>query len=72
MAIKIGIYNHLLGENIIRDATDEEIATIEAQNAETKTIKVDESAKVEADAIAKQALLDRLGITADEAALLLA
>ena len=34
-------------------------------------IKVEESLKIESDLAAKEALLDRLGITADEAKLLL-
>jgi hypothetical protein len=51
----------------IRDATPEEIATIEIHQAEA-------DAKAEADAAraeAKAALLERLGITSDEAKLLL-
>ena len=51
----------------VRDATAAEIAEIEAREAQA-VAKV----KAEADkAKAKAALLDRLGITADEAALLL-
>lgn len=69
--LQIGIYNHITGENIVRDATDEEIAAIEAERAEIDAIKAEAVAKAEADAAAKQALLDRLGITAEEAALLL-
>jgi hypothetical protein len=48
----------------IRDATAEETAAIDAE------IKANEKAKSD-KAKAKQAVLDRLGITADEAALLL-
>lgn len=54
-------------DDLIRDATDEEIAAIEARQAEIVAKSVEETAKAEA----KAALLDRLGITADEAALLL-
>ena len=51
----------------VRDATAQEIAEIEAQRAEGVAIK-----QAEADKVAtKAALLERLGITADEAALLL-
>jgi hypothetical protein len=51
----------------VRNATAEEIANIEAITAEMATKK----AEIEAKAQEKAALLERLGITADEAALLL-
>jgi hypothetical protein len=54
-------------DDLVRDATPEEIAAIEAKQAEAVV-------RAEADAekaAAKAALLDRLGITADEANLLL-
>ena len=60
-------YNCETGEEIIRDATAEEIAQIELDAANAAATK----AEAEAKAIAKVALLDRLGITADEAKLLL-
>ena len=54
-------------DDLVRDATDEETAAIDAAHAETKA-----QAKAEADkAKAKAALLVKLGITADEAALLI-
>ena len=61
------IVNCETGEEIIRDATAAEIAQMEidANNAATK------KAEAEAKAQAKAALLTRLGITADEAQLLL-
>jgi hypothetical protein len=54
-------------DDLVRDATDEEAAALDAQKAE---------AKAEADALAeraaaRQAVLDKLGLTADEAAALL-
>ena len=52
-------------ESII-ELTDAEVAELAAQAA------IAEERQAEADATAKAALLDRLGITADEAALLLA
>jgi hypothetical protein len=60
-------YNCATGEEIIRDATDAEIKQFakDAVNAETR------KAKAEAKAIAKAALLSKLGITAEEAVLLL-
>jgi len=54
-------------DEILRDATAEETAAINAVKAQDKA-----EAKAAADkASARQAVLDRLGITADEAALLL-
>ena len=55
-------------DDVVRDATPEEVANLEALNEESEQRKAD----LEANAIAKAALLDRLGITADEAKLLLA
>jgi hypothetical protein len=51
----------------VRDATPEEVARIEAAQAESIAQAEAEEAKAEA----KAALLERLGMTADEAALLL-
>jgi hypothetical protein len=55
------------GEEIVRDATAEEIAQIklDADNAAAK------KAEAEAKEVARQAILDRLGLTADEAKLIL-
>ena len=52
----------------VRDATAEEVKTIEASYAEVLAKKQAEADKAEA----KAALLERLGITPEEAALLLA
>lgn len=60
-------YNCETGQEIIRDATDAEIAQIAVDKANAAAKK----AEAEAKAAEKQALLDRLGITADEAKLLL-
>lgn len=54
-------------DNVVRDATAEEAAVIDAQRAEA-------AAQVEAQAardIARQAVLDRLGLSAAEVQLLL-
>ena len=54
-------------DDLVRDATPEEVAVIEARESEAV-------AKAEAEAekaAARQAVLDRLGITEEEAALLL-
>jgi hypothetical protein len=55
------------GEEIVRDATAEEIAQMELDAADAIARK----AEAEAKATAKAALLTRLGITAEEAQLLL-
>jgi hypothetical protein len=64
---QIKIYNCETGEEIVRDATAAEIAQMEidAANAEAKKIEA------ETKATAKVALLTKLGITAEEAKLLL-
>jgi hypothetical protein len=54
-----------------REATAEEIAYIEEAQVEAQVSKKAELAELAAKAKAKAEVLDRLGITADEAALLL-
>ena len=58
-------------ESII-ELTDAEVAEMAAQAAIAEERKAEAEAKAEADATAKAALLEKLGITADEAKLLLA
>jgi hypothetical protein len=54
-------------DNVVRDATTNETAAFDAIKAEAEA-----ETKAKADkAIARQAVLERLGITTDEAALLL-
>ena len=65
--IKITEHNVETGEITERDATAEELAQYELDAQEL----ADRLAQIEANAIAKAALLDRLGITEDEAKLLL-
>jgi hypothetical protein len=64
---QVKIVNVETGEEIVRDATAAEIAQIklDAENA------VNLQEEVKAKAAAREALLNRLGITADEAAILL-
>jgi hypothetical protein len=64
---QIKIVNAETGEEIIRDATDAEIAQMELDAAEAAAKK----AEAEAKESARQALLDKLGITQEEAQLLL-
>jgi hypothetical protein len=67
----IGIYNHTTGEEIVREMTDEEQAQ---RDVEVAAWLSQQEAEEEAQAQAKvkrQDLLDKLGITEDEAKLLL-
>jgi hypothetical protein len=65
---QVKIVNTQTGEEIIRDATAEEIAQMAKDAQETS----EREAEAEAKAAQKAALLDRLGITEEEAKLLLA
>jgi hypothetical protein len=64
---QVKIVNCETGEEIIRDANADEIAQmqIDANNAAA------EKAQADAKEASKQAILDRIGLTADEAKLLL-
>jgi hypothetical protein len=64
---QVKIVNCETGEEIVRDATADELAQMEIDRADYQARKT----QAEAKAAEKQALLDRLGITADEAKLLL-
>ena len=64
---QVKIVNCETGEEIVRDATGEEIAQMEIDAANAATERAEAQAKVGA----RQAILDRLGLTADEAKLLL-
>ena len=66
------IVNCETGEVTERPLTAEEITQREADAAAFAAKKAEEDAKAAADAVAKDALLTKLGITADEAKLLLA
>jgi len=63
--------NCATGEVTERPLTAEEITQREADAAAAATAKAEEDAKAAQDAVAKDALLTKLGITADEAKLLL-
>jgi len=54
-------------DDLVRDATDEEAAAINAQQAEAKALEKAEAAKV----AARKAVLDKLGLTQNEAQALL-
>jgi hypothetical protein len=65
--MKIHEHNATTGEVIERDATAEELANAEAAEAASAARQLEETTK----AANKAALLEKLGITADEAKLLL-
>jgi len=54
-------------DDLVRDATADEAAAIDAQRAEAEAQADAQAAKL----AARQAVLDKLGLTADEAAALL-
>jgi hypothetical protein len=64
---QIAIYDVLTGETITRDYNAAELAQAKIDKLATAQAVADETAR----ATARQALLDKLGITADEAKLLL-
>ncbi len=59
-------------DDLVRDATANEIAQLKADQAKYEAEKATEQAEAEARATQKAALLERLGISEDEAKLLLA
>ena len=63
----IRIHDLTTNEIIDREMNDDEFAQYEADKAE----QLAKQAEIEAKAAEKQAILDRLGLTADEAKLLL-
>jgi hypothetical protein len=67
MTYKVATYDALTGEYVEREMNSQELLEYETRVAEGIAKEVAESEK----AAAKAALLERLGITAEEAALLL-
>jgi len=65
------IINVVTGEETYRDYTLEEVANVEGAIAESQAAYESRQAEIKAKAAARQAILDRLGLTAEEAALLL-
>ena len=62
MTIQIKEVNCTSGEEIVRDATAAEIAEIETRQAEVTA----KEAEAEAKEVTRQAILNRLGISAEE------
>jgi hypothetical protein len=67
MKLEIGIYNHATGENLVREMNADELVDYQAGLEATAEAEAAQ-AKAEAD---KTALLEKLGITSDEAKLLI-
>ena len=68
---QITIHDCITGETITRDMTADELAQLKANDAQGVKNEADK-AKADADkAAARQAVLDKLGLTADEVAALL-
>ncbi len=65
--LQIKIVNCETGEEIIQDADENFLAQLQIDNIEISERK----AAIEARKVQRQAILDRLGLTADEAKLLL-
>jgi len=64
---QIKIVDVTSGEEIVRDATSEEVAQMATDKARAEERQIE----IQAKATAKAALLSKLGITAEEARLLL-
>lgn len=65
--MKIVEINCETGEEIVRDMTSEELADVNERKAKIEAEQTEVAAKV----AARQAILDRLGLTEEEAKLLL-
>jgi hypothetical protein len=65
--LQVKIVNVETGEEIIRDANTEEISQIQIDSEMASATR----AEIQAKAELRQAILDRLGLTADEAKLIL-
>jgi hypothetical protein len=67
----LSITDAITNETITREMTNEELAQREKDRVEQLAIDAKHKAEAEAKATARQAILDRLGLTAEEAQLLL-
>jgi hypothetical protein len=67
----LSITDALTNDTITREMTDEELAQKQKDKAEQAAIDAKHQAEAKAKADARAAILDRLGLTADEAAILL-
>ena len=67
----IAIYDHTTGENIIREATDEEQKIINEEREINTKAREKRLLEIEAKATERQAIADRLGLSPDELTILL-
>ena len=67
----IHIHNAVTDEVIVRELSDSEQAELDAHRLAAKEKAEADKAEVEAKVVQRQALLDKLGITEEEARLLL-
>jgi SHS2 domain-containing protein len=67
----IGFYEHSTGQSVVREMTETEQNERDLQIAHIKVMEKQQTDQQEAKAEAKAALLQRLGITEEEAKLLL-
>ena len=58
-------------DDLVRNATADEVAQIDAQRAEAQAQEQEQTQTVKPITEARQAVLDKLGLTADEATALL-
>jgi hypothetical protein len=68
---KVFIYDHLSGDQIEKEMTVKEKKERQLDIANSEAEMIAQEAAIEAKAAEKQAILDRLGLTADEVKLLL-
>ena len=68
---QINIYDCITGETIIRDYDEAELAQHNADKAQAEKVAADKAKADTAKAAARQAVLDKLGLTADEITALL-
>ena len=71
MTLKATIADTATGKTVVRDFTDDELAQKKADGIDAKATAQAETDKAARKAARKAALLNRLGITADEAQLLI-
>jgi len=67
--IMISIYDHLTGENVVREATDEEIESLETMRKQMEEIEKANKQKQDVRKSALSKLID-LGLTEEEIAAL--
>jgi|NOAtaT_7_FD_contig_121_171286_length_2368_multi_3_in_0_out_0_2 hypothetical protein len=67
----ISIADALTGQTVVREMTDEEFERYEKDNARIEAMVAQREQEIENKKIEKQQVLDRLGITEEEAKLLL-